>query len=257
MDDVRRNTDGEMRQRYQSFEKKKRKKKKKNNKKHRQVKRNENLKSQNPKPKSKRDIRHCDPLVRHRGASHTMHFVALAGLLSIHVPHVHDALLERVVGGFIPAAAQLKPPLEAELAGSGAGALGGREDAAPGRGASQIVHFSSALAGFWSEHSEHVHVDPLDASGFLRPAAAQLNPATLGALEVAFEAEVEENELEEKSYDGSEDAGRALAASRALRELGPGPAAALGNETDNWTVYVGNSETAIALTAAFASRGVA
>lgn len=96
-----------------------------------------------------------------RGASQTVHLsVAEAGFCSEHMEHVH---LSADPDGFaIPAAAQLKPVV--------AGAEG-----LPGRGASQIVHFSVALAGFCNEHIEHVHLSPA-SPGFFIPAAAQSKP---------------------------------------------------------------------------------
>ena len=105
-----------------------------------------------------------------RGASHTVHFsLALSGFFSAHVSHIHSAL-DAAAGCFIPAAAQLN-------------AFGAAFGAAPGRGASQTVHFSFALSGFFSEHVPHVHSADDDGVGAFMPAAAQSKAlgADLGA----------------------------------------------------------------------------
>jgi len=103
------------------------------------------------------------------GASQTVHFsVALAGFFSAHVEHVHSSAAG-FGGGFMPAAAQLN-------AGTGEAGFG-----LPGRGASQTVHFSVALAGLLSEQSGHVHVSPAGFAGGFSPAAVQLKPAAAAA----------------------------------------------------------------------------
>ena len=81
----------------------------------------------------------------------------------MHVPHVHFSSPD-TEGAFIPAAPQLK------LVTFGAGR------AAPGRAASQTVHFSLAESGFCSMHMLHVQVPPAGAEGAFIPAAPQLNP---------------------------------------------------------------------------------
>lgn len=91
----------------------------------------------------------------------------------MHVEHVQDPD-EGPAGAFMPAAAQLNPPLGTETAGA-AGAVA----TAAGRGASHTAHWSSAPL-FVNMQVEHVH-DPGDAAvGAFIPAAAQSNPL-LGA----------------------------------------------------------------------------
>lgn len=74
-------------------------------------------------------------------ASQTVHLVvAVAGFFSEHWLHTHSPSTGSATG-FIPAAAQLN---------DGAGPRDSA--AAPGFGASQIVHLVVAVAGFLSEH---------------------------------------------------------------------------------------------------------
>lgn len=102
------------------------------------------------------------------GASHTMHFsVAVEAFFSMHVVHSHSPAAAGFGTNEKPVdEAGLSPVEEAGLApnekppaggvGSaawGAAALG----AAPGRGASQTVHFSLAESGFWSMQVSQVH----------------------------------------------------------------------------------------------------
>lgn len=74
-------------------------------------------------------------------------------------------------GAFIPAAAQLNPVTDGD-------------DVFPGRGASQTVHFSTTLAGFFSIQQEHSHSSPEAAGGGFIPAPAQLNPPAAGGAAV-------------------------------------------------------------------------
>jgi hypothetical protein len=85
-----------------------------------------------------------------RGASQIVHFsVALEGFLRSHVEHFHspstfDAGRGKVKGVAAGPGLKVNP--------------GWAEDLAIfGRGASQIVHFSVALAGFLRSHVEHFH----------------------------------------------------------------------------------------------------
>jgi len=113
----------------------------------------------------------------------------------------HCQVASAAVGFFIPAAAQLKPP----IAGAGAGL--------DGRGASQIVHFSVALAGFLSMHVEHSHVSPAAvAVGCFMPAAAKLKLVAAFALDGGAANAVRAGS--EKSNMGRAEAGAALAESR-------------------------------------------
>lgn len=109
------------------------------------------------------------------GASHIVHLaVAPAGFERPHIPHVQSPPT-LAVGAFIPAAPQSNDEVFATGAGAGAGA--GAE--ALGLGASQIVHFSVALAGLDKLHVPHVHCAPLPDEGAFIPAAAQSNDAAL------------------------------------------------------------------------------
>jgi len=97
-----------------------------------------------------------------RGASQIEHFsVAEGGFESMQVEQIqlHPSLF---AGAFIPAAPQLKPVV-------------GFVDVLDGAGASQIEHFSVALAGLDSMHVEQVQPSPLLAAGAFTPAASQLN----------------------------------------------------------------------------------
>ena len=90
-----------------------------------------------------------------------MHFaVALAGFLHPHVEQLHCPA-GAAAGGFIPAAAQLNPPLVAA-------------GLAPGLGSSQATHFD-AESVLSSMQVVHFH-PPTGAEGAFIPAAAQLNP---------------------------------------------------------------------------------
>lgn len=130
------------------------------------------------------------------GASQTAHFsFADAGFIKSHVPHFHPSAF--VVGGFIPAALQSKPPelefvgaavfveevlLEAKTKGVEGGFSiendGAVEDlSAPSFGASQTVHFSVADAGFIKSHV--AHFQPSIFVGGFNPAELQLNPPEL------------------------------------------------------------------------------
>jgi hypothetical protein len=96
------------------------------------------------------------------GASQVVHLlVAVAGFARKHSPQVHPPP-DAAEGCFRPAAAQLN-----DEAGFGA--------AAPGLGASQVVHLVVAVAGFARKHSPQVHPPPDAAEGCFKPAAAQLN----------------------------------------------------------------------------------
>lgn len=130
------------------------------------------------------------------GASQTAHFsFADARFIKSHVPHFHPSVF--VVGGFIPAAPQSKPP-ELEFVGAAVfveevlleaktkgveGGLGIENDgavedlSAPGFGASQTVHFSVADSGFIKSHVAHFQ-PPIFVGGF-NPAEFQLNPPEL------------------------------------------------------------------------------
>jgi len=110
----------------------------------------------------------------------------------VQTAHIHVPLWG-LGGGAKPAADQSKlfaGPVggaRVELAGGGGGA-GEEEEESVGacRGASQIVHFSIAPAGFCKPQSEHNHVCA-GVVGALIPAAVQLNPfiARTGAMTVA------------------------------------------------------------------------
>lgn len=120
--------------------------------------------------------------------------MALAGLESEQTEHIHVPLWG-LGGGAKPAADQSK------LCTGGVGVVvaGGVEEVdvtgvveeeeeavGAGRGASQIVHFSLASAGFCSSQVEHFHVCAT-VTGAFSPAAVQLNPfmARTGAITVA------------------------------------------------------------------------
>lgn len=106
--------------------------------------------------------------------------------------HIH-VLLSGLEGDVRPAADQSKlfigavgraVTAGAEEVGAGAGAGEGEEQTVGAcRGASQIVHFSIASAGFCKLQSEHAHVCA-EVVGALIPAAVQLNPfmARTGAM---------------------------------------------------------------------------
>ena len=110
--------------------------------------------------------------------------VALAGLESVQTEHVHVPLWG-LGGGAKPAADQSKlfaGPVggavvaRVEVVGGNAGAgVEAEESVGACRGASQIVHFSFASAGFCKPQSEHDHVCAV-AVGALIPAAVQLKP---------------------------------------------------------------------------------
>ena len=98
---------------------------------------------------------------RGRGASHTVHFsVTSAPLEHMHIEQVQEPSF--ALGFAMPAAPQLNPAV---------GAFG-----APGRAASQTVHFSVALASLVHIHIEHVHEPSGFGVGFVMPAASQLKP---------------------------------------------------------------------------------
>lgn len=115
------------------------------------------------------------------GASQIVHFsFASAGFCRQQTEHVHVCV---VVSAFIPAADQLKlfdgaiggaATTGAEEVDAGVGVEEREEGVDACRGASQIVHFSFASAGFCRQQSEHVHV--CAAVGAFIPAAVQLNP---------------------------------------------------------------------------------
>jgi len=105
--------------------------------------------------------------------------VAVAGFFNEHTLHTHSSP-EGPLTGFIPAAFQSN-----EATGFGG--------SAPGLGASQIVHLSIAVAGFFNEHTLHTHSLPEGPlTGFI-PAALQSNEAVgfggsapgLGASQIA------------------------------------------------------------------------
>lgn len=110
--------------------------------------------------------------------------VILAELESEQIEHIHVPF-SSLGGGVRPAADQLKL---FDTPGGGAVAAGVEEDGAhigagvakefvgTCRGASQIVHFSFASAGFCREQSEQIH-DCAEAVGAFIPAAVQLNPS--------------------------------------------------------------------------------
>lgn len=84
------------------------------------------------------------------GSSQIVHLVvALAGLLNPHIPHVQFDPDAALVGGFKPAAAQSNPPFGAAVVVE---VLDDPAAAAIGAGASQMVHFSVALAGLLNMH---------------------------------------------------------------------------------------------------------
>lgn len=94
-----------------------------------------------------------------------VHFAfASAGFFNPHSPHVHSAAEPFDVGAFRPTAPQLKLV-----------ALGAEAAVAPGLGASQIVHFSVAVEGFFSEHWLQFHSPSAGPVVGSTPAAPQLN----------------------------------------------------------------------------------
>lgn len=100
------------------------------------------------------------------GASQMVHFsVAVLGFMSMQVSHFHSPpdLAAGAAGvaavGFAP---NENPPDGTE---GGAGGPEGAAVFAPGRGASQMVHFSFAESGFFSMHSEHSHSLPCAGAG--------------------------------------------------------------------------------------------
>jgi hypothetical protein len=116
----------------------------------------------------------------------------------MHVEHVQLSP-DAVEGGFIPAAAQLKPKSAAAVFF--------------GLGASQMVHLSTAEPGFESIHSKHIQFSASVFVGGFIPAAAQLKAAGVGATPAS--AFLLGSGIE-KSKIGSEGAGIALAALRSV-----------------------------------------
>ena len=144
------------------------------------------------------------------GVSHTMHFSAAdPGFIKSQVPHFQPSAF--VVGGFNPAAPQLNPP-DPELVEVVVEGLGVEDEEAPGLGASQTVHFSTADAGFIKSQVPHFHPPSCFGGGF-KLAAPQSNPPfVVGAVVVVEEAE--------KVVNVGVEVGRALVLGPALLGFG-------------------------------------
>lgn len=125
--------------------------------------------------------------------------------------------------------------------------------AAPGRGASQMAHFSVVLASLAHMQVEHVHEPSGLGVGFAMPAAAQLKlllaEDVVGALLVKELGPAPGDERALRSYGGSVACGSALALSFANCEISRRVAVIV-------SVNVGSSRTLFASTIAFASFGV-
>ena len=113
----------------------------------------------------------------------------------MHTPQVHEP--PSTLFCFKPTAAQSNALISGAGGGIGfgAGLTSSFAGVAPGRGASQTVHFSVAEAAFCNMHVSHVQSPPDAAVACFIPAAAQLNPpeGTEGAESVES---VEEEEAE-------------------------------------------------------------
>ena len=151
----------------------------------------------------------------------------------MHTPQVHEP--PSILFCFKPTAAQSNALISGAGGGIGfgAGLTSSFAGAAPGRGASQTVHFSVAEAAFCNMHVPHVQSPPDAAVACFIPAAAQSN--ALGADEEGVDEGkakpplvlgMEEDEEEEeatgtglkKSYAGIFDIGVAAATLRASRK---------------------------------------
>ena len=156
--------------------------------------------------------------------------IAVAGFDSMHVEH--DQVSAVLEGGFIPAEAQSKPDM------TGLAFVGW-----PGRGASQIVHLSTADDGFESMHSGHVQDSASALAGGLIPAAFQSNE--IGAVVTALELSIGFNGME-KSKIGREDVDAIAAALRAVT-----CPRTTTEDVSTVKVYDGRSFTVIAIATSF------
>lgn len=139
----------------------------------------------------------------------------------------------------MPAADQSKAFAAASAGAEGVEGLeaGADESVEAGLGASQIVHFSVALAGLSKSHVEHFHFCPPEVVGAFMPAAVQLKPFI-----VRTGAEIGLN-----SKVGREAMGMESTALRTWTELGP--AGYTGSFTGK--VYLGSSSMSMASTSSF------
>ena len=114
-------------------------------------------------------------------SSQDTHFVWVASLFTMQTLQAH--VPAAFVGGFIPAAAQLKPPegiivLGSSVLAATVGAVSFGAGAESGRGSSQETHLILAVS-LSTMQTVHLHVPGVFVGSFI-PAAAQLKP-TVGA----------------------------------------------------------------------------